>query len=256
MKYKEIFFRSVLISLVIVGASFWYFDNYELEEEDLALSITYMKNITRIENAEIDLDFYKKQLRFTSQFHSSGTGIMLDLGSRGFVDHDNKCNDNVFLEFKNGGGQTLTPRDKQILKLDKFPEITLIELSRTCNFENDLIPNGELTVHLFNETQAQSPIIDDIQFTTSFNDNRYGCRDICVFTRQLDFEDSNNQNNVRTIKLAGKEIDARSMIFSLRTFDKQAEDIANFAYAIFIGLIIASLGIGYDFVKEKQKKNS
>ena len=95
-------------------------------------------------------------------------------------------------------------------------------------------------------------VTDSVTFYTKFDNTKYACRDICVYNQELRLEDFDSKNNQREILMEGENIDLRTLVFSLRTIDKSADDKAKLLLAFIIGFIIFTFGVIFDFVKKRE----
>lgn len=244
--------------LLVLFYLYQYYENINVQEEELGLSMYYLENITKIDSTIIDLDFNKKQMAFTSKFYINGTGLKLDSNSKGFQQSDIYCSDDLFLQLKDGGGQGLTWTDNKPLAISQYGEIEYVELSKTCSFNRMIIPNGEFTVHLFEKNQTMGASIKNIQFKTSFDSKVYDCKDECVFSKNFIYTDYiNSEKNVRNVVLDGINPDTRFMKFDLRAMNVNYEKWSNFFFAMFqVGIGIALSVIVFVFSNEQRKKLS
>ncbi|MHB8546545.1 MAG: hypothetical protein ACYDAJ_07260 [Nitrosotalea sp.] len=248
-----------IIILFLIPTSWWiysYYQNQPLVEEDLAFSANF-KNITRVYDTNMNLNFNTQQIMFSSKLQPLGNSIMINLHSRGFVDTPQSCDDNLFIWSKNGSEFPRVSHYGIPFQLNNYSPVDFLQIVETCSFQYTLVPNGNFVIQFFNQTQAQikNLVVDNFTFTTLFDDKKYGCRETCIFTKQLNYYDSNPNDNTRTVIFNGQNIDERTINLSLRTYDKNFQLIADTSKAIFTGLIMAALGTGYDLLKNKPKKS-
>lgn len=242
----------VVVVLVILFVSYYTLQNREFEKEELGSWINFKQNVTKVEDVTINLDYIEKKLQLEAKFFTSGTDIELNTHSKGFI-NQGQCDYDVVA--KDANHNMIRPyalHSDVILSIEQHPDLAYLVLDQTCTFQNELIPNGELTIQINNNTG--SLIVDKITFITKFRDSQYGCKDICIFNRQLEMSDFNSEDDIRTIKLEGQGIDTRFQLFSLRTYNKSYENTSNFLFPIIIGLLVFSLNISYDIIKTKFDK--
>lgn len=249
---KLIFLIAVIIC---TGVSLWVyldFKNKSLPEEHLQFSLD-MKNITRVYDAELNLNFINEKIEFKSKLKPVGDQIILTADADGFVKQD-QCDDNLVVVSMNGTsflGRTF--HDNYPFNLTEYAPVNFIELTRTCYFQYQFVPNGDFNLLLSNQTDRPLSI-DNLTFTTKFDDKKYQCREVCIFTKQMHYSDSDNNKNIRTVTLEEKNLSEKRLYFSLRTNDRGYQSISDTAYALFIGLIMAALSIGFDLVKNIKKR--
>lgn len=234
----KIYIAIVPTTFAIIGIFLFQSYNVELPEEELALSVYFIENVTKIESVSIELDFAEQIMRFEGKFYPSGNGIILDSNSKGFQKSDRNCSDDLLLQLKSGGGQGLTWHDKQPVPFTEYGEVDFIEISKTCKFADLLVPNGEFTVHLFGKDQSEGVSIDKIPISILFNSDQYRCRDACVFSDQFDIIDSQSEHGITTVLLEGKNVDTKRMEFDIRTIGVDTETIAD------LFLIFIQVGVG------------
>lgn len=233
----------ITIIAIFLTISFFLYQSYnvELPEEDLVFSFHFIENATNIESLSIELDFVDDVMRFKSKLYPNGTGIILDSGSRGFSESDTYCNEDLFLELKNGRGQGLTWHDKQPVSFTEYGEVEFIEITKTCKITN-LVPNGQFTVHLFGENQSKRISINKIPFTLLFYSNEYHCDDSCITSEEFIEKSTKTERGITIITLEGNNVDTRQMDFDINTIGVNIEEIEKL-FTIFIqvgiGVVIA-----------------
>lgn len=254
MKRRLAFLGVVLISILVSFYFYTYYNDVYLKEDEYGLSVTYVANITKIDYAEIELNFVDEYMEFKSKFYADDSIINLNLHPKGF-NKNNRCNDNLLLILKDDSQISRTWTNNKPFYLYKHVDVEsldFIELTKTCKFDEEKLPNGRFSFHLFSQNQTQAPLIDKISFKTTFDDKKFGCRGSCVLNDVLSHEEIVPKKDERTILLVGEEFDSRHLKFDLTTYDKESELYSNTAYAFFIGLIMAAIGIGYDLIKGRK----
>ncbi len=245
----------ILVSLFLF---YLYFEDIRVQEEELGLSIYYMGNVTKIDSATIDLNFIENKMKFTSKFYVEGNGIRLDSNSKGFQNSDNNCSDDLHLELSDNRGQGLTWHDGKPVKFSEYSEVDYVELTKTCKFNTEIIPNSEFTVHLFGKDQTVGVLIPDLKFKMSFDSKKFDCDDECVYAKNFVYTDFiNSEKNRRDVILEGIDVDARYMEFDLRTFNMNYEKLPDLLFTMFqVGIGVTITIIIFIFSYDQQNRLS
>lgn len=244
--------------LVLLFVSYLYFENINVQEEELGFSMYYMENVTQIDSAIIDLNFIENTMIFTSKFNVDGDGIRLDSNSKGFQNSDNNCSDDLNLKLSDGREQGLTWHDKQSVLFSEYGKVNYVELTKTCKFNREITPNGEFTVHLFGKNQTVGVLVSDLKFKTSFDSKIFDCDDECVYAKNFIYTDFiNSEENIRDVLLEGTDVDTRYVKFDLRSFNMSYEKLSNFFFTMFqLGVGVAITVIIFVFSHDQQNRLS
>lgn len=232
------------MATIVILYLFLYYDNKPITEENLALSMSFTQNITKIESAKITLDFIKERMEFKSKFYPEGNGIKLESGSRGFGDED-QCSDSLSIQLGNGSGYSRTWHDDVSFPLQEYGDVDHILLTKTCEFSRKIVPNGEFTVHLYGEGKKEGAKIDDLQFETIFDSKRYDCRNDCVVAKGFEYSDSvDTERNEITATLNTTHYGIQRTEFDLRADDIELQRLTNILFTLLpvgIASIISTL---------------
>ncbi len=257
--YKSIKSNKILIILILVGFGtlflfYFYFNSVNINEEDLGLSIYFLQNVTSVENSVISLDFIEKKMMFESTLFVDGDGIMLNSNSKGFQNRDENCNEHLEIISKDESSRSRTWHDDIPVSFNGFGIVDHIEMKKICNFEDEIIPNGKFTIHLFGKDQTEQAPLNNIKINTIFNSHKFKCRDTCIYANNFIMIDSDDKEGIRTITLQGNNPNTKSMQFDLRTYDIHSKNIANYLFiAIQIGIGVSISIIVYVFSSQQQK---
>ena len=244
----------ILIGFGVLLSIYIYFDSINLEEEELGLSIYFLQNVTSVKDAVITLDFVGKKMVFEGTVFTEGDGMMLNSNSKGFENRDENCNEYLEIISKDKSSRSRTWHNDLPVSFEGFGEIDHIKMKKTCDFEYELVPNGKFTVHLFGKNQTEQAPLNNIQLITSFDSQKFECRDTCIHANEFSMVDSDDKEGIRTIVLQGNNPNIKSMKFDLRTNDIYSKNIANYlSITMQIGIGIAVSIIVYVFSSEQQK---
>lgn len=249
----------VIVSIVVLGGfvyAYFYYDNQNVREENLAVSIYYLQNVTSVESAEILLDFSNQRMKIESTFLAKGYHIGLDTGSRGFQDRDSSCSNGVNMIFANEKEQHLVWDSRDIIEFDNIGPIEKVELQKTCAFSKKLAPNGEFVVHLFGKNQTLGIDVNKITFTMIFDSDTYRCEEFCVFSEQFELIDIENDDGITIVKTVAKNPDTRRMDFDFRTKNFEAERYASIFFVLIqVGIGATLTMVVYALTTRQQKKS-
>ena len=94
-----------------------------LQEEELALSVYFLQNVTRVDNTAITLDFVKEKMIFQSTLYVEGNGILMKSNSKGFQNNDSNCKENLDIVSKDGSKRGRTWHDRLPISFEGFGQV-------------------------------------------------------------------------------------------------------------------------------------
>lgn len=249
----------VFVSIIILAVFVIVYLDYTtqtLQEEELALSVYFLQNVTSVDDTTITLDFVEEKMIFESTLYVEGTGILMKSNSKGFQNNDSNCKENLDIISKDGTERGRTWHDNLPISFEGFGEVDYIEMKKTCDFQDKLSPNGEFRIHLFGEDQSVGVKVDKIPFTMIFDSDKYRCNDFCIFSEQFDLLDIEKRDKITTLRSEAINPQTTSMRIDLRTNNLEAEQRAS----IFFILIQVAIGttltmVVYALTTRQQKKS-
>lgn len=232
------------------------YTNQTLQEEELALSVYFLQNVTGVDNATLALDFVEKKMVFESTLYVEGNGILMKTNSKGFQNNDSNCKENLDIVSKDGSERGRTWYDRLPISFEGFGEVDYIEMTKTCDFQDELSPNGEFRVHLFGKDQSVGVEVDEIPFTMIFDSDKYRCNDFCMFSKQFKLLDIEKRDTITILRAEATNPQTTSMRIDLRTENFAAEQMASIFFILIQVGIGATLTIVVYALTTRQQKES